>query len=162
MTVLRYSRAALAADVVRSAAGALLTGAPLLAAEPPAWLAALLGVLLVLFLSHLVTTLARGRRRYRVDERALHVLPAGITIAWDALDEVHLDYFSTRRDGRSGWMQLRLRSGARWVRVDSGLMGFEAVVRKAVGAAGARGLGVTPTTAANLASMERDSREPPP
>lgn len=159
MSEMRYSRAAVAADLVRSGAGSLLTGAPLVAAAPPLWLTVILAGLLILFLSHMVTTVLRGRQRYRMDEQALHVLPSGITIAWANLDEVHLDYFSTRRDGRAGWMQLRLRCGPRRLRLDSGLMGFETVVRRAVSAARERGLELPPTTSANLAFLEGDSPE---
>lgn len=154
MSELRYARGALVADLVRSGAGALLTGLPLVTARPPAWLGVLLVGLLVLFLAHLALTLRRSRQRLRVDAQALHVLPAGITMQWDQLDEMHLDYFSTRRDGRAGWMQLRLRSGARRLRVDSGLMAFDRVVRHAVDAARARDLELTPATLSNLAHLE--------
>ena len=45
--------------------------------------------------------------------------------------------------------------------LDSGLMGFASVVRMAMAAAGDRGLDVSPTTVANVASLEKDSREYP-
>ena len=52
-------------------------------------------------------------------------------------------------------MQLRLRAGQQSVRVDSGLMQFQGLLNRAVRAARERELELTPTTAANLAEVER-------
>ena len=155
MSELAYSRASVLADVLRAGAGVILTGTPLVVAEPAGWLVLVLGILLVLFIAYLWHTLARLRIRFVLEEEALHVLPGNITIAWTDLDEMHLDYFSTRRDGRAGWMQLRLRAGRCRLRVDSGLMHFQSLLTRAVRAAQERGLELSPTTAANLAEVER-------
>ena len=72
----------------------------------------------------------------------------------------HLDYFSTRRDGRGGWMQLRLRAGGASVRLDSGLAGFEQILERAVGAAEGRRLELSATTAANLAILRGPEGQP--
>lgn len=154
MSRLAYSRASVVADVLRAGAGVLLTGTPLVAADPARWLAVLLGALLVLFTAYLWHTLSRLRQRFDLQDEALHVVPGNITITWSDLDEMHLDYFSTRRDGRAGWMQLRLRAGDQSVRVDSGLMQFQSLLERAVRAARERELELTPTTAANLAEVE--------
>jgi len=151
MNELRYSPRVLLLDGLRSIVGVAAAGLPLALAGPPPWLAALLSVVLALFLVHLGVTLARGRRCYLLDEDALRVTPSGTTIDWERLDALHLDYFSTRRDGRAGWMQLRLRAGDARVRVDSGLAGFDELLTRAVRAARRRGLEFSAATSANLA-----------
>lgn len=151
MNELRYSPRVLLLDGLRSIAGIAAAGLPLALARPPTWLAAVLAVLLMLFLVHLGMTVARGRRCYLLGEDALRVMPVGTTIDWERLDALHLDYFSTRRDGRAGWMQLRLRAGEARVRVDSSLAGFDELLGRAVRAARRRGLELSAATSANLA-----------
>jgi hypothetical protein len=150
MNELRYSPGALLLDAVRSVAGIAATGLPLALARPPSWLAALLALVLLLFLAHLGVTIGRARRRYLLADDVLRVLPGGTTIDWERLDALHLDYFSTRRDGRSGWMQLRLRAGDARVQVDSSLRGFDALLARAVCAARRRRLELSAATSANL------------
>jgi len=150
---LRYRRGPLCADLARAGAGAACTGAPLALATTPAWLTVTLAVLLALFAAHLAATVRRARVRIEIDERGLRLLPAGTRIAWDQLDALHLDYYSTRRDGRGGWMQLRLRAGGARLRVDSSLCGFEHLLARALFAARERGLELSPATRANAAGL---------
>ena len=42
-----------------------------------------------------------------------------------------LAYYSTRRDRKSGWMQLELGAGGARVRLDSRIAGFDRLVRRA-------------------------------
>ncbi|HTT79068.1 MAG TPA: hypothetical protein VMF86_05255, partial [Stellaceae bacterium] len=73
------------------------------------------------------------------------------------LDRMKLAYYSTRRDRKSGWMQLEL--GARRTRLglDSRIAGFDRLVRRAAAAAAARDLELSETTIANLHSLGLDS-----
>ena len=74
-------------------------------------------------------------------------------ISWSELDRMKLAYYSTRRDRKSGWMQLQLRAGRARITLDSRLEGFERLVRQAAVAATARGLALTEPTAANLDAL---------
>ena len=75
------------------------------------------------------------------------------TIAWAELDRLRLAYFSTRRDRKSGWMQLELAGGGARLSLDSRIAGFGEVVRRAADAAAERHLQVSEATAANLEAL---------
>jgi hypothetical protein len=76
--------------------------------------------------------------------------PLGAAIRWEDLRSLRLDYFSTRRDGEGGWMQLRLRDAQHTIRFDSELDGFVGLVRVAVLEARRRGADLDHATRANL------------
>src|SRR5205823_5116471 len=75
------------------------------------------------------------------------------TIRWDELDRMRLAYYSTRRDRRSGWMQLDLGAGNARVRLDSRIEGFDQVVRHAAEVAVARGIALNDATVSNLKAL---------
>ena len=75
------------------------------------------------------------------------------TIPWHELDRVKLAYYSTRRDRKSGWMQLELGAGRAHLALDSRLDGFEQLVRHAATVAGERDLELSEATAANLQAL---------
>src|SRR5204862_7855338 len=75
------------------------------------------------------------------------------TIQWAELDHMRLAYYSTRRDRRSGWMQLDLGAGGQRLRLDSRIEGFDQLVRHAALVAAARGLDLSEATAANLQAL---------
>jgi len=84
---------------------------------------------------------------------------------WADLRDIRLRYFSTRRDGKQGWMQLILRATGNSVsrgniRLDSNLMGFEEIVRQAYDVSVSRGLPIDPTSAINLTAMDLGDGEP--
>jgi hypothetical protein len=66
---------------------------------------------------------------------------------------MRLAYYSTRRDRRSGWMQLELGAGGARVRLDSRIEGFDQVVRHAAAVAAAHGLALNEATFANLEAL---------
>src|SRR6185437_2179606 len=74
-------------------------------------------------------------------------------IAWAELERVKLAYYSTRRDRKSGWLQLELRGSGARVDLDSRIAGFDSVVRRAAEVAGARGLVLSDATLANLEAL---------
>ena len=80
--------------------------------------------------------------------------PMPKSIEWRQLDRFALAYFSTRRDGRNGWMQLTLGAGARRIKLDSTLDGFEDVVCRGVAAASESGAQLTSATRRNLQEMK--------
>ena len=71
-------------------------------------------------------------------------------IRWEDLRSLRLDYFSTRRDGEGGWMQLRLRDAQHTIRIDSELEGFVGLVRVAALQARRRDADLDHATRANL------------
>src|SRR5262249_28337175 len=75
------------------------------------------------------------------------------TVAWGDLDRLRLAYYSTRRDRKSGWMQLDLGAGNARVRLDSRIAGVDQVVRRAAAVAIERGLELNESTAANLQAV---------
>ena len=96
----------------------------------------------------------RHRMRIRLSDEGLAV--EGLRprrLAWDGLARCALGYYSTRRNRRDGWMQLTLRTPSRSLRVDSQIEGFETIVRRAAGAARARGLSLDPVTIENLRAL---------
>jgi hypothetical protein len=76
-------------------------------------------------------------------------------IRWADLCLLRLDYYSTRRDGEGGWMQLRLGDARRTIRIDSDLDGFAELVRAVAHAAASRDLAIDSATAANLEALQR-------
>ncbi len=74
-------------------------------------------------------------------------------IAWAELERLRLAYFSTRRDRKSGWMQLELSGGGGKLSLDSRIAGFGEVVRRAADAAAENHLQVSEATAANLEAL---------
>jgi hypothetical protein len=80
------------------------------------------------------------------------------SISWSELDRMKLAYYSTRRDGREGWMQLQLRAGWSTLRVDSRIEGFSELVRASARAAEMRGLCLDPATSINLQALGVEPR----
>jgi hypothetical protein len=74
-------------------------------------------------------------------------------ISWAELDRMKLAYYSTRRDRRSGWMQLELSAGGSRVRLDSRIAGFDQLVRRAAEVAAARGIALNEATLDNLHAL---------
>ena len=82
------------------------------------------------------------------------ILEIGRAIAWDDMNDVRLRYYSTRRDRRGGWMQLKVTSQAGGkIGFDSSLEGFQDVLEYIVEAAAARRIELNEDTLANLQQM---------
>lgn len=153
MTVLRYPRSALIGDLVRGSIGIAVASAPLILAEPSAWMTWVLGAALALFAAFIVAAACRARRCFGLGPSGICVLPSGAAVSWQGLDCMRLGYFSTRRDGRDGWMELRLDGDGARLSVDSRLEGFEQVLSRAARAAEERGLHLSAATRRNLEAV---------
>ena len=154
MTVHAYPATALAGDYARAAAGFALVTTPLAIVPVGAAVAGLLGAGSLLFAAFGVRTALRQLRRLEMGDEELRI--AGVLpteLRWDAVDRVKLAYFSTRRDGRDGWMQLSLAGGGRRLKLDSRIEGFHAIAAKAAEVVDRRGIAVTPGTSANFAAL---------
>lgn len=151
--IYRYPLRAVASDYARAALGLGCTATPLLLAELPGVATGILGVLAGLFGLFGVQAGLRQRTRIEMSEAGLRAEPLGIRVDWSDIEALRLSYFSVRRDGREGWMELKLRGQGRTVRVDSRLEGFAEVVGRAARAAGAARLSLDTATRTNLAVL---------
>lgn len=106
-----------------------------------------------LFLIFGLQVFRRHRTRIQLSDDGLFVVPGGGWLPWDALSKLVLSYFTVRRDGARGWMELKLVSRERSVRVDSRLEGFSEIAACAARAARHNGLKLDPATVANLAAI---------
>ena len=74
-----------------------------------------------------------------------------------SLRSLRLNYFSTRRDQRQGWLELKLQIAEHTVCVDSRLHGFEQLLQRALAAARSNQLPLSQATQRNLDWMGCDS-----
>src|SRR5216684_9111148 len=127
-----YPASAMVGDYLRAAAGLLPTGAVFATVPVGAVAATVLGSFAAIFaIFGLRTVLRHGTSLEMTDTelRAHGVLRC--RIYWAELDRMKLTYYSTRRDRRGGWMQLELSAGGSTVRLDSRIVGFDRLVRRA-------------------------------
>jgi hypothetical protein len=113
-----------------------------------------LGGFAAIFGAFAIRTALRHNTSLEIDDAALRATglrPA--TIVWGELDRMKLAYYSTRRDRKSGWMQLQLGAGRTRLSLDSRLGGFDQLVRHAAVAAAERNLELSDATAANLQAL---------
>jgi hypothetical protein len=155
---LRYPLRSLGADYLGGAAGLAVSLGLLGVAELALPVAAVLAAVAALFLVYFARTVRRQLTLIELDESGIRVLgPAflgpGASIRWADLRLLRLDYYSTRRDGEGGWMQLRLGDARRTIRIDSGLEGFAELVGEAARAAARRDLALDAATLANLEAL---------
>lgn len=150
-----YDRGRLAGDAARALTGLVLTATPLLAFDVHRLIAAFLFPAALLFVVFLVRTTIRASTRYELAEtRFVSHGPFRREIRWADLDRMRLRYFSTRRDRRQGWMELKLTDRlGRSMMVESTLGGFEEVAERALEAAVANDLPIDRDTETNLVSM---------
>jgi hypothetical protein len=141
MTAYRHDFGSLAGDYTVAAAGLALTAGPLALLPVVPAVAWGLGIAAAGFALH-------GLRTAFQHASPLELTPDGLSrggplprrILWDRLDGIRLRYFSTRRDGARGWMQLTLKENGNRIRIESTLPGFDDIVRRAVRAAAIPGL----------------------
>jgi len=149
-----YPAAAMTGDYLRAAAGLVPTAVILSTVSVGPVAGVVLGGFAVIFGAFAVRTGLRHGTSLEIDEnglRATGLRPAAIP--WDRLDRMKLAYYSTRRDRKSGWMQLELGAGRARLSLDSRLDGFDRLVRHAAIAAAARGLQLSEASAANLQAL---------
>ena len=163
MTRHAYSPSALFGDYLRAAAGFFPTIA-VLAIEPVGIVGgAMLGGFAALFAVFGIRTALRQYTSIEVSAAAVQSLGLlQCSISWSELERMKLSYYSTRRDGRSGWMQLKLGAGRSTLRIDSRVEGFSELVRASAKAAEMRGLSLDPATSANLQALGIELRATEP
>ena len=157
MTELRYPRSVVTTDALRGVAGCAVALFVCIAVGPVLWLNVLLIAVAAVFAVFAIRALARSRQRFCLETGALHIAPGNHRAAWSDLASLRLSYFSTRRDHREGWLELKLRIGAHSVCVDSRLNGFEALLDRALAAARRNRLPLSAATCRNLDWLGRET-----
>ena len=163
MTRHAYPASALVGDYLRAAAGFFPTIAALAIGPVGTVGGTMLGGFAALFAVFGIRTALHQCTSIEVTETALQstgLLQASIW--WNKLDHMKLSYYSTRRDGRSGWMQLKLRAGGSTLRIDSRVEGFSELVSTSAKAAEMRGLALDSATSANLQALGIELRATEP
>ena len=151
MNELRYPLRALWANYARAAFGVAIVAGPLAIAQLGTISTVVLSGLLALFLGYGVRTALRHATRYGFDDRGVFATgPISRAIEWSDVANVKLSYYTTKRDGTSGWWQLDIKGRRSTMRIDSTLDGFAAIAERAVREARARGVELSPTTIENL------------
>lgn len=153
MTEHRYPPSAMVRDYMTSGAGLALSLPPMVMLDLPAVTVWLLGAMSLAFAVHGLGVVRRRRLRVGIDEDGLSFSPPRRHIAWNEITRFRLAWFSTRRDGARGWMELKIASPSATLRVDSRLERFPELVGRAWHAASRRGLEPDPATRANLEAL---------
>lgn len=149
-----YPSSAMVGDYLRAAAGLVPTGILFATVPVGAVAATVLGGFAAIFAVFGLRTVLRHGTSLEMTETELQAHGARRRmIAWSELDRMKLAYYSTRRDRRSGWMQLELGAAGTRLHVDSRLAGFDRVVQRAAEAAAARGIALNEATLANLEAL---------
>jgi hypothetical protein len=149
-----YPASAMLGDYLRAGAGLVPSGLILATVSVGSVAGVVIGGFAAIFGAFAIRTALRHGTRLEVTETGVRALGLKrIEIDWAMLDRMKLAYYSTRRDRKSGWMQLQLGAGRARLSVDSRLDGFDRLVRFAAAAAAARDLALSEATAANLGAL---------
>ena len=151
MKIYGYPLDAVRADYLRAGLGLGLCGLPLATTDLPLAITAILILAAILFALYGLRTVQQQSMSLSVTGDAIETSGwRRVRLAWNELSRVSLAYYSTRREGGEGWMQLRLGGNGGTLRIESTLDGFDTIARKAIQAAAANGLELDRTTRANL------------
>ncbi len=151
MTGLRYPMRALRASYLRAAVGFAMMAGLMVTGEPGTTGTVVLIGLAAVFLVYGLRTALRHATHYGFDERGVVATgPVSRAIEWGELVNVKLSYYTTKRDGTSGWWQLDIKGRDSKMRIESTLDGFGALAERAVREARAHDIELSPTTIENL------------
>ena len=151
MKIYGYPLDSVRADYARAGLGLGLCGLPLAMTDLPVAITVILILAAGLFALYGLRTAGQQSMSLKVTGDAIETSGwCRVRLTWDGLSSVSLAYYSTRREGGEGWMQLRLKGNGSTLRIESTLDGFDTIARKAIGAAAANGLELDRTTRANL------------
>ena len=163
MSEYRYPVKELVSDYIRAGSGVFVPLGLILFTDLLPLVTYIMVALILLFGIYGLRTMLRQATVITIDDiGARQEGPLGAIydrrIRWSDMRDFRLRYYSTRRDGKGGWMQLLLRcrdgSDSRGpIRIDSILSDFEEIVHQAHDSAQERGLSIDPTSATNLASL---------
>jgi hypothetical protein len=165
--VLRYPPGTLIGDYIRAGVG-VGVGAAVLLSTPIGWVIGIVfGGMVVLFGTFGLRTIQRHMSRIVVTPEGIASKALGVRkIHWDALQQVKLRYYGTKRQERreSGFLQLKLRGDGTTMTFESNVEGFDLIVWCAARAARANEAEIDATSAGNMAALgiDADGTGPPP
>lgn len=155
----RYPFRALMPQYIRGGIGLAVMAGPLVFADMTDTMATILGIGAVVFAVHVLHTMLGHVSVIECDENGIaRGDPLPRRIDWVDLADLRLRYYSTRRDGANGWMQLVLKRPGASIQIESTLTGFKDIVAVATKAANKKGLPLSPTTLGNLEVLGVDNR----
>lgn len=150
----RYRGMALSWDYLRAGTGLAFTAGPVLLLEPMPAVAVVLSCLALLFVVFAVRT---GLRHLTVIEVSAEGIaargPFSCSIPWREVTRLRLDYFSIGRERERGWMQLKVSSRFRRLRVDSTIDRFAELASAAAKFARDHAVPIADSTAANFHAL---------
>jgi len=150
----RYPLSTLLGDYARAGLGFALTGAPILFLSLNVYVVAVLAALAAVFALFGGLTLLRHLRRIDLGEDGISASGwRPVRLDWNALDAVNLRYFTTRRDGARGWMELKLSAAGRRLLLDSRIAGFHEIAASVARAVRRRHLAISQSTASNFSAL---------
>ncbi len=157
--VYRYTFRMLAAQYIQGCLGAALMAGPLFFTPTTGTVTVILAIGAIAFIVYVLHTILRHCCVIECSDGAIAVsVPVTRKIQWTELRDLRLKYFSTRRDGRNGWMQLVLKGPRASIRIESTLTGFKDIVDIAVKAARQRDISLSPTTLGNIEVLGLENR----
>ena len=149
-----YPRSIVVKEYCQTGIGIVFTGVPLLLFGPSSVIVSLLGCFFCLFLAYGIRAYRHSQMKFIVDNSAIQALgPGKKVMLWEELEEIKLSYFSTRRDGENGWMQLKLKGRGKRLRVESTITDFWDLVGICALKAKNRGLALDPSTIQNMHAL---------
>jgi hypothetical protein len=154
MSLHAYPRAAGFGDLIRAVLGGGAAVVPVAAVSTGPLVTALLLAIAAVFAALGLRAALLLFTRFEIDETGIAAVgPLNSAVSWRDLRMVKLAYYSTRRDGSGGWLQLTLVGERRRVSVDSRLDGFRRLAAIAAEAACARNLTLDPATRSNFEAL---------
>ena len=154
MSVHAYPVHSVLADYLRAGIGLVLSAVPFVYGPMHPVMTGVLGGLFLLFSIYALRTVLRHLTRVEIDEkRIISRGPRPGELSWSDLSKVRLAYYSTRRDGTNGWLQLNLSGGRARLNIDSNLDGFEEVASRTAAAVAANELRLDSASAKNFATL---------
>ncbi len=154
MKTYTYARKEILKEYRHAGMGFCASLVPLLLLRPSSVIVYILGSMVCLFAVYGIRALDRGRLHIRLTEK--EICATGIrtkSIKWEELEQVKLNYFSTRRDRENGWMQLKLNGRGVRLRIESTVTDFEGLVDTCASIALSKGLSLDPASIRNLQAL---------
>ncbi|HIP09837.1 MAG TPA: hypothetical protein EYG65_08920 [Rhodospirillales bacterium] len=154
-----YSFSSVGGDFVRAIVGLVLCSLPVLLGLEFILALWLLVPLTAVFITFLVRIIIRYMTTVTVTDEWIRVNSFfDITLYWADVTDFKLSYFTLWRNGEKGWMEMRLRNATNSVKIESSLVGFEAIASRAFAAAEANHISLNSTTTSNLEAFGFNSK----
>jgi hypothetical protein len=149
--IYRYPRRALVAAYLRTGAGLVMIGIPMIYGNPGTVASVVLGGIALAFMAYGMRTWLRGMGRVQLNTDGISISgPFPAAVPWHELTGAKLSYYSTRRDNTSGWMQLNISGTHGKLVIESTLDGFADVTRRVIAETLARDIELSASTRNNL------------